>query len=126
MFFNLFLDQNTIKFCYSKVKNADMDLGVRQRVKAHDVRAFAASRAFYGGVNGPNYASLPLEITQHLHQVLSQGLRWTRPNRGFLPFGRFHCSTAGDASFQIDSRHKRRGHEAGNHRDRVCQNPLAP
>ena len=38
--------KNTIKFCYSKVENADMDL---LGVKAHDVRAFAASKAFYGG-----------------------------------------------------------------------------
>ena len=35
-----------IKFGYSKVENADMDLS---GVKAHDVRAFAASKAFYGG-----------------------------------------------------------------------------
>ena len=40
--------KNTIKFCYSKVDNADMDL---LGVKAHDVRAFAASKAFYGGVS---------------------------------------------------------------------------
>ena len=40
--------KNTIKFCYTKVDNADMDL---VRVKAHDVRAFAASKAFYGGIS---------------------------------------------------------------------------
>ena len=40
--------KNTIKFCYSKVDNADMDL---LGVKAHYVRAFAASKAFYGGVS---------------------------------------------------------------------------
>ena len=40
--------KNTIKFCYSKVDNADMDL---LGVKAHDVRGFAASKAFYGGVS---------------------------------------------------------------------------
>ena len=38
--------KNTIKFCYSKVENADMDL---LGVKAHDVRSFAAFKAFYGG-----------------------------------------------------------------------------
>ena len=40
--------KNTVKFSYSRVGDADMDLlGVR----AHDVRAFAASKAFYGGVS---------------------------------------------------------------------------
>ena len=34
--------KNTIKFCYSKVENADMDL-------LGYIRAFAASKAFYGG-----------------------------------------------------------------------------
>ena len=37
--------KNTIKFCYTKMDNADMDL---IGVKAHDVRAFAASKAFMG------------------------------------------------------------------------------
>ena len=37
-----------IQFCYSKVEEVDVDsLGI----KAHDVRAFAASTAFYGGVS---------------------------------------------------------------------------
>ena len=40
--------KNTIKFCYSRVGDMDMD---RLGVKAHDVRAFAASKAFYGGVS---------------------------------------------------------------------------
>ena len=40
--------KNTIKYCYSRVENSDMDL---LGVKAHDVRAFAASKAFYGGVS---------------------------------------------------------------------------
>ena len=40
--------KNTIKFCYSRVGDVDMD---RLGVKAHDVRAFAASKAFYGGVS---------------------------------------------------------------------------
>ena len=39
--------KNTIKFCYIKVDNADTDL---IGVKAHDVRAFATSKTFYGRV----------------------------------------------------------------------------
>ena len=40
--------RNAIKFCYTKVDNADMNL---IGVKTHDVGAFAASKAFYGGVS---------------------------------------------------------------------------
>ena len=40
--------KNTIKFCYTKADNADMDL---VGVKAHHVRAFVASKAFYGGIS---------------------------------------------------------------------------
>ena len=101
--------KNTIKFCYSKVENVDMDL---LGVKAHDVRAFACGiqgLLWGGGVNGPNYVSLPLEITQHLHQVLPQGPHRTRSNRGFLSSWRLCCSTAGDASSRTDSRDKRKG-----------------
>ena len=39
--------KNTVKLCYSRVGNTDMDL---LGIKAHDVRAFAASKTFYGGV----------------------------------------------------------------------------
>ena len=65
-------------------------------VKAHDIRAFAASKAFHG----PNHASLPLEISQHIHQILPQRSCQTRPIKGLLPLGRLHCSTEGDASFR--------------------------
>ena len=40
--------KNTISFCYSNVEDADLD---SLDIKAHDVRAFAASKAFYGGVS---------------------------------------------------------------------------
>ena len=40
--------KNTIKFCYTKVANADMDL---IGAMADDVRAFVASKAFYGGIS---------------------------------------------------------------------------
>ena len=59
--------------------------------------------------NGSDYASLPLEITLHLYQVLSQGPSRTRPNRRLLPSGHLHHSIAGDASFQTNSRDNRRG-----------------
>ena len=40
--------KNTTNFCYPKADNADMDL---TRVKVHEVRAFTASKAFYGGIS---------------------------------------------------------------------------
>ena len=40
--------KNTNKFCYSRVGDTDMD---RLGVKAHDMRAFAASKAIYWGVS---------------------------------------------------------------------------
>ena len=40
--------KNTIKLCYAKAGDSITDLS---NVKAHDVRAFAASNAFYGGVS---------------------------------------------------------------------------
>ena len=40
--------KHTIQFCYSRAETTDM---VLTGVKAHDVRAFAASKAFYGGTS---------------------------------------------------------------------------
>ena len=70
MFYNLVLDQKHHKILPRQGGKYRHGL---IRVKAHDSRAFVASKAFMRGFNGPNNASLPLEITQHLHQVLSQG-----------------------------------------------------
>ena len=107
--------KNTIKFCYSKVDNADMDL---LGVKAHNVRAFAASKAFYRGVSMD-------QIMQACHWKShnTQGPSRTRSDRRLLPPGRLHRSTAGDASFHISSRDKKGGHKTGNHVDGACQNP---
>ena len=40
--------KHTIQFCYSRAESTDM---VLTGVKAHDIRAFAASKAFYGGAS---------------------------------------------------------------------------
>ena len=40
--------KKTILLCY---KQADQHALVQVKVKAHDIRAFAASKAFYGGVS---------------------------------------------------------------------------
>ena len=43
----LFLVKKTILLCYKQADQQSLDL---VQVKAHDIRAFAASKAFYGGV----------------------------------------------------------------------------
>ena len=114
--------KNTIKFCNTKVDNADMDL---IGVKAHDVRAFAASKAFYGGIS--------------MDQIM-QACHWKSHNT-FTTFylrdlagqdqseGSFHLGTFIAAqqvmppSDQVPGK-KKGGHDAGNHLDGECQNPL--
>ena len=52
-------------------KQADQQSLVQ--VKAHDIMAFAASKAFFGGgLGGPNLASLSLESSQHIYKFLSK------------------------------------------------------
>ena len=46
--YSFFLVKQTILLCY---KQADQQALVLVQVKAHDIRAFAASKAFYGGVS---------------------------------------------------------------------------
>ena len=40
--------KQTIPLCYKQADQQSLDL---VQVKAHDIRAFAASKAFYGGVS---------------------------------------------------------------------------
>ena len=56
--------KQTILLCYKQADQQALDL---VQVKAHDIRAFAASKAFFGG---PNHASLSLESSQHIHKFL--------------------------------------------------------
>ena len=67
--------KQTILLCYKQADQQALDL---VQVKAHDIRAFAASKAFYGGViGGPDHASLSLESSQHFYQFLSKDLTWS-------------------------------------------------
>ena len=62
--------KNTIKFCYSRVGDLDMD---RLGVKAYDVRAFAASKAFYGVSLWTKFSKLAIgNLTKHLHLSISR------------------------------------------------------
>ena len=63
--------KQTVILCYEL---SDQQALTLHQVKAHDVRAFAASKAFPVGSHlRPNLMSLPLEISQHLHPVLFEG-----------------------------------------------------
>ena len=117
--------KNTIKFCYTKVDNADMDL---VGVKANDVRAFAAYKAFYGGIS--------------MDQIM-QACHWKSHNTSTRFYlrdlagqdqseGSFHLAAFITAqqmmppSDQVPGKKKEGGHDTRNHLDGECQNPLTP
>ena len=70
--------KQTILLCYKQADQQALDL---VQVKAHDIRAFAASKAW--GIGGPDHASTSLESSQHVHQFLSE--------RPYLVRQRQHC-----------------------------------
>ena len=60
--------KQTILLCYKQADQQALDL---VQVKAHDIRAFAASKAFYGGVSvESNHASVSLESSPHICNFL--------------------------------------------------------
>ena len=60
--------KQTILLCYKQADQQALDL---VQVKAHDIRAFAASKAFLRwGIGGPNHASVSLESSQHIYKFL--------------------------------------------------------
>ena len=63
--------KQTILLCYKQADQQSLDL---VQVKAHDIRAFAASKAFYGG---PNHASVSLESSQHISNIYLKDLTWS-------------------------------------------------
>ena len=71
------MDQATVILCYELSGQEALTL---HQVKAHVVRAFAASKAFQLGVSSEQFFSRPLEITHHLHTVFFEGcgLGWFR------------------------------------------------
>ena len=63
--------EQTVMLCYEVPDQQALTL---YQVKAHDVRAFAASKDFQSRISlEQKSASLPLEVTQHLHTVLVEG-----------------------------------------------------
>ena len=97
------------------------------RGKAHDIRAFTASKAFYGGIS--------------IDQII-QACHWKSHNT----FTRFYLGdlagqNQSEDSFQLGAfiaaqqvmppfdqvpRKKKGGHNTRNHLDGECQNPLTP
>ena len=84
------------------------------QVKAHDIQAFAASKAFYGGVIGePDHARLSLESSQHIYKFL--------PKRPYLVKQQYVSGTRGGGttsprsfpSDQLSSERKRGGGGGG-------------
>ena len=62
--------KQTILLCYKQADQQALDL---VQVEAHDIRAFAASKAFLRwGIGRPDHASLSLESSQHFYQFLSK------------------------------------------------------
>ena len=117
--------KHTIQFCYSKVESADM---VLTGVKAHDVRAFTASKAFYGGTSMD-------QIMQACHwkshntfnKFYLKDLTGQDQKEGSYHLGSFVAAQqVMPPSSQLQGRKQGRGHYFGNHLDRACQNPLTP
>ena len=117
--------KNTIKFCYTKADNADMDL---VGVKAHDVRAFAASMAFYGGISMD-------QIMQACHwkshntftRFYLRDLAGQDQSEGSFHLGAFIATQqVMPPSDKVPGKKTGGGHDAGNHLDGECQNPLTP
>ena len=60
--------KQTILLCYKQVDRQALDL---VQVKAHDIRAFVASKAFYGVVSvDQNHACVSLDSSQHIYKFL--------------------------------------------------------
>ena len=65
--------KQTILLCYKQADHQALDL---VQVKAHDIRAFAASKAFYG-IGGPDHASLSLESSHTFTIFYLKDLTWS-------------------------------------------------
>ena len=116
--------KNTIKFCYTEADNANMDL---VGVKAHDVGAFAVSKAFYGGISMD-------QIMQACHwkshntftRFYLRDLAGQDQSEGSFHLGAFIAAQQVMPPSDKVPGKKTGGHDAGNHLDGDCQNTLAP
>ena len=96
-------------------------------VKAHDVRAFAASKVFYGGVSMD-------QIMQACHwkshstftRFYQKDLAGQDQSEGSFHLGAFIAAQQVMPPSDHVPGKKKGGHNAGNHLDGECQNPLTP
>ena len=112
----------TIIFCYTKLDNADMDL---IGVNAHEVRAFAASKAFYGGISMDRIMQACHWKSHHTFtKFYIRDLVGKDQTEGPFYLGTFIAAQqVMPPSDQVPGNKKRGGgHDAGNHLDGECQN----
>ena len=104
--------KQTILLCYKQADQQALDL---VQVKAHDIRAFAASKAFYGGViGGPNHASLSLESSQHFYKFLPKRPYLVRQRQQYVS-GTHSGGTTSPRSFPSDQLSSERKKGGGAH-----------
>ena len=102
--------KQTILLCYKQADQQALDLN---QVKAHDIRAFAASKVFLRwGIGGPDHASLSLEGSQHIHKFLSKRPYLVRQQQQYVS-GASSSGTTGPRPFPSElsfSERKEGGH----------------
>ena len=101
--------KQTILLFYKQAEQQALDL---VQVKVHDIRAFAASKAFYGGgIGGPNHASLSLESSQHIYYFLPKRPYLVRQRQQYVSVSSSGGTTPRPfSSDQLSSERKGGGH----------------
>ena len=95
-------------------------------VRAHDVRAFAASKAFYGGVSMDQILQACHWKSQYIHFILPKGPLGSEPEGPLLPFRILRGCTTSDASLLADHGHLQKkggSHPTTHPADGAGQNP---
>ena len=69
--------KQTILFCYKQADQQSLDLA---QVKVHDIRAYAVSKAFYGGV----LVDQIMQSSQHIHKFYLKDLIWSDDKNMYL------------------------------------------
>ena len=104
--------KQTILLCYKQADQQALDL---VQVKAHDIRAFAASKAFlWWGISAPDHASLSLESSQHIHKFLSKSPYLVRQRQQYVS-GTSSSGTTGPRPFpsELSSSERKEGGGGG-------------
>ena len=104
--------KQTILLCYKQADQQALDL---VQVKAHDIRAFAASKAFLRwGISAPDHASLSLESSQHIYKFLSKSPYLVRQRQQYVS-GTSSSGTTGNRPFPSELSSSERKEGGGGH-----------